>query len=137
MPAPLKTALMILAFSTVAVADSDEITLVHELRRAFYEPAPKRLAASMRDAVKATCAAPEVPGWLCSGQPLRFVRGVYVTGTKQQKGYVCLEENIGGLKFFAPDMIEADCINVCYDQESKRHFIDPVDLQPSIESSSE
>jgi hypothetical protein len=137
MRVPLKTALMIFGFSSAAVAGTEDIVFMHELRIAFYEPAPKKMTRSMHKAVTAACAGVEVQSWLCSGEPLRFVRGVYVNGHKKQNGYVCLAESLGDLKFYPAEMIdESQCLVVCYN-DSKRHFIDSADAQAAAESADE
>lgn len=138
MHASLKTALIILGFSTVAVANTEDIVFVHELRIAFYEPAPKKLTRSMHEAVTTACEGSQALGWLCSGESLRFVRGVYVNGNKQQNGHVCLAESLGDLEFYPAEMTtEAWCIPVCYNVKSKQHFIDPADAQAAAASADE
>jgi hypothetical protein len=99
---------------------------MHELRVAFYEPAPKQLSRLMHTAVTTACGGSEALDWLCGDEPLNFVRGVNVNGSKQRNGYVCLAESLGDLKFYPVEMIgEAQCIAVCYNHDSKRHFIEP------------
>src|SRR5690349_654781 len=94
MRAPLKTALMILGFSTAAFAqtEQDEIIVACARRNVSFELAPKALADSLRDAVIRTCAQQDVPGWLCAGRPLSFVHAVYDDPGQDQDGYVCLDQ---------------------------------------------
>lgn len=97
------------------------IELVERVRVAFYERAPRDVAASMRAAVQRECAArkrrdtassiqrpgaPEKAGgndeeasgaqsiWICDGSLLNFLRGVDVLGSVQQTGFVCNENGI-------------------------------------------
>ena len=112
-------------------SDEGKIVLVSPVRIAFYEAAPSSLAASMRNAVSATCASlkkrpgavPESPtdrpdiAWLCDGTTLRFLRAVNVLGTKYKTGLVCSEGSVTpNLRYYTEDMFagEAQCLFVAY-----------------------
>jgi hypothetical protein len=111
---------------------ADEIVLIDEVRIAFYEKVPERMAASMRKAVESECkrrlgTGPEVESdWLCNGESLYFVRGVYVSGSKRMTGLVCSEEGITpNLRYYTEDMFtdEPQCMPVWYSTKTKAHFM--------------
>jgi len=129
MRALLKTALMFLAFSAVAIADSEEVIVACSVQIAFYEVAPKRMANSMRKAVMSACAEAQLQVGLCSGEPLRFVRAVGPGGDRGVAGFACREETVGDFKYFSQEMIQgADCVSVSYSFEPKQHFVARSDL---------
>ena len=130
----IRIACMMVGLGCLAIAQGDEIDQIivaDELRTAFYEAAPAKIAKSMRAAVVTACAEHDVTGWMCNGQSLSFLRGVYVNGFKQTKGYVC--EGMSDVKHLPPDLVEGNetenCVAVSYDEDSKRHYIDSVDFR--------
>jgi hypothetical protein len=135
------------------------IELVERVRVAFYERAPRDVAASMRAAVQRECAArkrrdtassiqkpgaPEKAGgddeeasgaqsiWICDGSLLNFLRGVDVLGNVQQTGFVCNENGIArNMRFFLQDMLmdNRDCVFVFFDAKAKKHVLDGGEAQ--------
>jgi hypothetical protein len=114
-----------------------EIVLVEHVRTAYYEAAPRRLAASMRRAVAIECSATEggagndaiaqVHRWLCDGVDDTYLRAVDVLGTKSWTGFVC--EGAGAhLKYYLDDIIghmtqDGSCVPIwCMDRNT--HFLD-------------
>jgi hypothetical protein len=110
------------------------IEFIEPVRVAFYERAPRDVAASMRAAVVRECAArrrrdgphddhkPRVPEnagdddeeaprgaqsiWICDGSLLDFLRGVDVLGNLQQTGFVCNQNGVArNMRFFLQDML--------------------------------
>ncbi len=110
---------------------SEEVTVADRIRTAFYEVAPRSIAASMRKAVKELCAAREQKvGRLCSGRRLAYLREVLVNGYKTMDGYVCDAEVISpSIKYYVGDMIGPDmpCLHVWYDDDLKKHTVDATD----------
>lgn len=146
------------AAATLAAGPAAASTSEDELRRAlagvahtvpvpiaFYEKAPLLMRASMRSAVEAACGDHEarqpnpVPGdeklespteWLCSRQPLAYLRAVYVTGERGMIGYVCNSEDIASFRYYPPDSFAGRrCVPIWYRKETRRHFIDPGDIR--------
>ena len=88
----------VLAAEGAIPADVDVVP-IDPVRIAYYEVAPRRVAASMRRAVAADCAKPRrgssgdalggVRRWLCDGVADTFLRGVDVLGDRSQEE-VCL-----------------------------------------------
>src|SRR6185437_12422833 len=116
---------------------------------AFYEKAALFLRASMRRAVEAACTGHEAPRqsdpavsgaaqpteWLCSHQPLVYLRAVYVTGERGVIGYVCYPQDIESLRYYPPDMFVGNrrCVRVWYGKDASAHFIEPADLEPAVQ----
>ena len=122
----------LLAHAIASGAENDQIIVGDELRTAFYEVAPKNLKASMRNAVDDACAQHGARFWFCRSEPLSFLRGIYVSGFQQKKGYVCPSLGMEDWTFFPPDIAEAEdstCVRISYDEESNRHYIDSVYLE--------
>jgi hypothetical protein len=130
-------------------AQSNEIVLIEQVRTAYYEAAPRRLAASMRRAVATECAAPEsaagsdsvaqVRRWLCDGAGDTYLRAVDVLGTKSWTGFVC--EGAGAhLRYYVDDIIsymaqEGSCVPIwCRDRNT--HFLSLEDL-PNLKGEEE
>ena len=73
------------------------------------------------------------PDWLCSGEPLFFVRDVYVTGDRTQIGYVC--EGTDTLKYHTPDEFGANelgrrydrCAFLWYNARTRTHFVERIE----------
>jgi hypothetical protein len=107
-----------------AAGDSlSDIVFIEPVRIAFYELAPRSIAASMRRTVKDACAAHAQPDWLCGGGPLSFFRGVNVLGNHYTTGFVCEGERGGNVKYYMEDTFSDDsCLYLCYDGKKKRHF---------------
>jgi hypothetical protein len=135
------------------------IELLERVRVAFYERAPRDVAASMRAALQRECAArkrrhttrgnqkPGTPDnadgdgeeasgahsiWICDGSLLNFLRGVDVLGNVQQTGFVCNENGITrNMRFFLQDMLidNRDCVFVFFDAKAKKHFLDGGEAQ--------
>jgi hypothetical protein len=85
-----------LAQPTNSVAD---LVFPEPVRIAFYEPAPKALATSMRNAVQQRCgvfarSSSSAPSWYCSAVDLRFFRQVNVLGTRYKTGLACAEDSV-------------------------------------------
>jgi hypothetical protein len=105
------------------------------IRPAFYEVAPTYLATSMHAAVKQECAAQAkgkpstlskaelkpASAWLCSGDPIYFLRGVSADGEEGADGFVC--EGEASSKYYAADIVADDlgCVAVYYDSDKKTH----------------
>jgi hypothetical protein len=106
----------LIGVEVVRAEPSEEIVLVHELRTAFYEHAPKSLARAMSSAVVAWCSAgrsepiERALSWLCRGQKLVYFRSVYVSGGKGPHGLVCEDNGTSSLKYFGMDLV-ADVID--------------------------
>jgi hypothetical protein len=94
-----------------------EIVVADEVRTAFYEHAPRSLAAAMFRAVESWCskagrtpdeheAKAETVSWLCGGQKLSYFRSVYVTGTVGSHGLVCENNGTSTLKYFGTDLVD-------------------------------
>jgi hypothetical protein len=128
-----------------ATPDVEQVVLADLIRIAFYEVAPRSVAASMRKAAKQACrahgqrkASERDPGdvakaaWLCSGSPLVFLRAVNVMGYKLQMGYVCDAAAFlsAGMKFYMSDLFtdDAPCVSISYDGETKKHSLDLNDV---------
>jgi hypothetical protein len=116
-----------------------EIVLIDEVRIAFYETAPQRMAASMRKAVESECkrrlgtGAKVESDWLCNAKTLYFVRGVDVSGGKRMTGLVCSEEGITpNLRYYTEDMFtdEPQCMPVWYSTKTRAHFMSSGASQP-------
>ena len=114
---------------------ADAIVLVEPVRIAFYEAAPRAMAASMRRAVGQRCGTEQQTGqpsrpeaWYCgTGLRLRFLRAVNVLGDRYKTGLACDEQSLTpNLTFYAEDMFDEGtrCIFVAYDVKAKRHQID-------------
>ena len=109
-------------------AQTQEIYLTTDYRVAFYEEAPESLATSMRAAVTHACKektdASRLP-WLCHGSQLKLLRGVVVTGDELPEGFVCAADQVGDLRYYAPDMLEenASCTWVAYDDKQHVHIV--------------
>lgn len=126
------------ATQEVIVAD---VIVADKLAPAFYEIAPTYLEASMRAAVKRACEArakgkpspfdekemKAAAGWLCSGGPVYFVRGVMPSGYEEENGYAC--EGEADVKYYARESFdyeegsERTCVAVLYDEERKTHSL--------------
>jgi hypothetical protein len=98
-------------------------------RPAFYEVAPTYLATSMLAGVRRECAAqkkdkPSFPAWLCSGDPIYFLRGVQDDGAEDDEGVAC--EGEPHSKYYAADIVQDDlgCVAVYYDSEHRRHSLE-------------
>lgn len=112
----------------------EEVIIAHSVRAAFYEIAPKPMAASMRQAVTTICAEKGTgEGWLCDGRSLIFLRGVLVTGDKLLTGYVCLGSEADRIKFYLGDMLETGCAPLAFDGDSQQYSIDLSDVKPEEE----
>jgi hypothetical protein len=111
---------------------SQEIVLVHELRTAFYERAPRSLSTAMSKAVDSWCAAaaressseesrPEA--WLCRAQELSYFRSVYINGEKGRRGLVCENYDASTFKYFSLDLLaegvaDRTCVPAEFDGEA-------------------
>jgi hypothetical protein len=95
---------------------SQEIVLVHELRSAFYERAPRSLSAAMSKAVDSWCSTaresstngskPKVSTWLCDGRELSYFRSVYINGDKGRHGLVCESYDADTFEYFGLDLVD-------------------------------
>jgi hypothetical protein len=134
-----------LAFAPLAMGgDEDriseqEVIVADALVPTFYEIAPTYIETSMRAAVQRECTARAkgqpsafdqkemkvAAEWLCSGNPIHFVRGVMASGYEKDDGYVCKGE--ADAKYFPGDSFdyeegfESECVSVRYDPEKKMH----------------
>jgi hypothetical protein len=124
-------------------AASSDIVLVEPVRVAFLEPAPRVLAASMRDAVRRHCAETHASGetveapWLCREGSLWYLREVNVLGSRHKTGLVCSSEAVTpNLRYFTPDMFENDakCAYVSYNTGKRTHTVDPGSEAPPNKS---
>jgi hypothetical protein len=107
------------------------------LRPAFYEVAPTYLAMSMAAAVQLECVAHKkgkpsaldeaelksAAPWLCSGDPLYFLRGVRADGGENEDGVACAGDP--AYKYYAADIVTDDesCVAVYYDTDRKVHSL--------------
>jgi hypothetical protein len=109
-------------------AENAEIVLYSYPRIAFYEPAPRAMATSMRNAVKQRCGSSRHSEWYCSGVRLRFLREVNVLGDRHRTGLACDPDTVTpDLRFYLEDMFRGEdtrCVYVAYDVRKKRHVID-------------
>jgi hypothetical protein len=125
------------AFHATTVYGEDvspsDIVLVEPVRIAFLEPAPRVLAASMRDAVRRHCAEAHASGetvgteWLCHEGSLRYLRQVNVLGSRYKTGLVCgVEAVTPNLRYFTPDMFESEpkCAYVSYNTGTRKHTVE-------------
>jgi hypothetical protein len=96
---------------------TEEIVIADEVRTAFYEHAPRSLAAAMSRAVESWCGtARRIPDgrevkaetvrWLCGRQKLSYFRNVYVIGTVGVHGLVCEDNGTSTLKYFGTDLVD-------------------------------
>jgi len=128
---------LLFAFQATTVygddATASDIVLVEPVRIAFLEPAPRVLAASMRDAVRRHCAETHASGetvetqWLCHEGSLRYLREVNVFGSRYKTGLVCgVEAVTPNLRYFTPDMFEneAKCAYVSYNTGTRKHSVE-------------
>ena len=104
---------------------------------AFYEIAPENLAASMQAAVERVCAArlegrasilddvkgEGVAAWLCSGDPIHFLRGVSRGGERTNDGFVCA--GAAEWKYYPSGIYDesGQCIAVWYVSKKERHSV--------------
>ena len=123
---------------TEAAADAtDEIVLADPVRAAFYEVAPRKIAASMRRAVDRSCAtrlaargakAVGTHRWLCGGTKLSFLREVDVLGNRLKIGFVCQHE-WASLAYYVDELIagaieDGVCVTIWFNSEANAHFLD-------------
>jgi hypothetical protein len=115
-------ALVIIRSASANEADAsnsgtEEIVIADEVRTAFYEHAPRSLAAAMSRAVDSWCssanripdgheAKAETVSWLCGRQQLSYFRNVYVIGTMGSDGLVCENNGTSTLKYFGTDLVD-------------------------------
>jgi hypothetical protein len=103
-----------------------EIEITHELRTAFYEHAPRALAAAMSKVVVSWCSSDrsepdsDAVRWLCRGQELVYFRNVYVNGVKGSHGLVCENNGTSALKYFGVDLAadvatDGSCVRAKFD----------------------
>jgi hypothetical protein len=120
------------AMVATAGAGQHTITLTEELRTAFYEHAPSRMATGIESAVHSYCkstskgptAAASSPtasqsGWLCTSRHL-YLRNVYLNGTKGNHGLVCDDTGLLKLRFIGVDLAAEQvkahtCMPVAFD----------------------
>ena len=103
---------------------------------AFYEIAPRKLAASMTRAVVAECARDDesidprivkVRQWLCDGSDDTFLRSVDGQGRGMMMGYVC--EGVWDSKYYATTVLmnaekNAECVALSYSGDKKIHMLE-------------
>jgi hypothetical protein len=81
------------------------------LRTAFYEHAPRSLAAAMSKAVASWCSSgrgePHAAAisWICQAQKPVYFRGVDIDGFKSRDGMVCENEGNSDLKYLGMDYV--------------------------------
>jgi hypothetical protein len=112
---------------------------------AFYEIAPRKLAASMRRAVVAECGRPggssvdsrvtKARMWLCDKTDDTFLRAADTQGRGMVIGYVC--EGDWGLKYVATVVVSnaedrVECVAMSYGSTTEAHTLE---LQPRGRSS--
>lgn len=128
-----KSAAIVLLLASLGIAGEsvaeEEVIVADVIRAAFYESAPRSIVAPMRSAVAMACAERSATeGWLCGGQPLRFLRAVLVDGTRSPNGsYVCRGSDEDNVKFFTAEMVE-DCAPLTFYYDSKQYSLDLDDL---------
>jgi hypothetical protein len=133
------------AISTLPLADaaiaqdeaSSDTIVLDGVLIAFYEVAPRRLAASMRRAVVAECARkregvvdPNVEKarrWLCDATTDTYFRSVDVQGRGTVIGCVC--EGDWALKYSANNMVRnavesAECVDISYGGVANAHILE-------------
>lgn len=141
MRVPIFGALVVALYAVVvgAAAQStsrEEIVLADPVRAAYYEAAPRAVAASMRRAALHSCASRagavsrsgDIYRWLCDGTHLAFLREVDVLGNKLKIGFVCQHE-WANLKYYVDEQIalaveEARCVTVWFNVDANSHFLD-------------
>jgi hypothetical protein len=112
-----------------------EVVVADEIRTAFYEQAPRTLAAAMYKAVSSWCstadrhriadaggANAETVGWLCGSQKLHYFRSVYITGEKGSHGLTCENK----YKYMGVDMVNesiehGSCVPAELDSDEKTY----------------
>jgi hypothetical protein len=115
-----------------ASAGAQDVVLQTEPRVAFYEAAPRSLAASMKKAVERYCGGDairraEQVAWLCAETPLRCFRGVDVLGNKQRTGLTCESKAVTpNLRYYTEDMFneESHCAPLAYLADTGSHEVD-------------
>jgi hypothetical protein len=126
-----------------SIRADDSIVIADELRTAFYEHAPRSLAAAMSKAVESWCSAaksaspgnaakPEAASWLCQGQELSYFRSVYINGEKGRHGLVCENSGTSTLKYFGIDLVadvvaDGSCVPAEFDGAAYRLNLESVD----------
>jgi hypothetical protein len=112
-------------------SDRSEVIVADELRSAFYEKAPPRVAVAISKAVGAWCASGErrqfadkskangeTIGWLCGSEKLHFYRSVYLTGARGAHAAVCENDS----KYMGIDMVnELIEFGACVPAESEEN----------------
>src|SRR5689334_3238124 len=94
-----------------AGAELSDIVIADEVRTAYYEHAPRSLAAAMSKAVDSWCSVAGkssksgASSWLCHGNNPVYFRSVYVTGSKGPHGLVCENNGTSALKYFGMDLV--------------------------------
>jgi hypothetical protein len=110
-----------------------EVIIADELRTAFFEHAPRRLASSMSKAVTLWCSTPpprtsassdedDPLKWLCQGKKPEYFRNVYVNGQRGRHGLVCKSNGTSSLRYFGVDLVasvleDESCVAAEYDGE--------------------
>jgi hypothetical protein len=136
-------AIAVFIASAIYANDSDgselpDISIADEVRTAYYEHAPRRLAAAMSKAVDSWCSAarqmskPGASSWLCRKQKLAYFRSVYVTGTKGGHGLVCEGNGTSTLKYFGVDLVNdvvtgGSCVLAEFDGTVYRLYAENID----------
>ena len=65
-----------------------------------------------------------VAAWLCSGDPVFFLRGIQADGGEDRDGFVCEGEALW--KYYAADLPgdDLECVAVYYDSDTKAHALE-------------
>ncbi len=116
----------------------EEVVLVHELRSAFYERAPRTLAIAMTKATASWCATDsktvlssddvrESIGWLCKRTTHHYFRSVYINGHKGRHGLVCEQTQYKylGMDLAASLLEDHECLPAEFDGTSYHLIVDP------------
>jgi hypothetical protein len=114
---------------------SSDTIVLDEVLIAFYEIAPRRLAASMWRPVAAECARDEATSdpsigkarpWMCDGNDDTFLRAVDGQGRGMLIGYVC--QGAWGSKYYATIVVanaaeRAECVAISYGGAESTHML--------------
>jgi len=111
--------------------DLNDVVVADKIRTAFYVRAQRTIARAMRRGVANYCgthASADLidAAWLCHSSQLQFLRGILVTGYKDNDGFVCRAEFLGPtIRYIVPDIVidNLHCAVALYDANSKSYEI--------------